>query len=63
MKKFEDLDEILKKELVKIVKKDPFGLNPATLYMNIYSSSGPITTIAEIFDVKASLIRKIKSGI
>jgi len=63
MKKFEDLDDALKKELEEIVKEDPYGLNPETLYRNIYSSSGPITTIAEIFEVKASIIRKIKSGI
>ncbi|MEN4046322.1 MULTISPECIES: hypothetical protein [unclassified Sulfurimonas] len=63
MKKFEDLDDALKKELEKTVKEDPFGLNAETLYMNIYNSSGPITTIAEIFEVKAFIVRKIKSGI
>jgi len=61
MKKFEDLDDALKKELEEIVKEDPYGLNQETLYMNIYSSSGTVTALAEIFDVKASLIRKIKS--
>jgi len=63
MKKFEDLDDALKKELEEIVKEDPYGLNPETLYRNIYKSTGPITTIAEIFEVKASIVRKIKSGI
>jgi hypothetical protein len=62
MKKYEDLDEQLKLELEEIVKSDPYGLLPQTLYKNIFHSTGPITTLAEIFDVKASVVRKIKSS-
>ena len=62
MKKYEDLDEGLRKELKQIVLSDKFGLKPETLYKNIFNSTGPITTLAEIFEVKASLVRKIKAS-
>jgi len=60
MKKFEDLADDVKKELIEAVKSDLYDLNAKTLYKNIYSSSGSITTIAKIFEVKASLVHKIK---
>ncbi len=62
MKKYEDLDEQLKLELEEIVKNDPYGLLPQTLYRNIFNSTGSITKLSEIFDVKATVIRKIKSS-
>ena len=62
MKKFEDLDKALKKELQQIVLSDRYDLRAETLYKNIFNSTGPITTLAEIFEVKASLVRKIKAG-
>lgn len=60
MKKYEDLDEKLKLELEEIVKYDRYGLKAETLYKNIYNSTGNIKTLAEIFDVKESLVRRIK---
>jgi len=62
MKRFEDLDERLKLELEEAVKSDNYGLEAKTLYQNIYNSTGLITTLAEIFDVKVSVVRKIKTG-
>jgi len=62
MKKFEDLDEGLRKELKQIVLSDRFGLKADTLYKNIFNSTGPITTLAQIFEVKASVVRKIKAS-
>ena len=62
MKKFEDLEEGLKQELEQVVLSDRFGLQAKTLYRNIYNSSGAITVLAVIFEVKASVVRKIKAG-
>lgn len=62
MKRYEDIDEALKSELEEVVKSDRFGLSAETLYTHIYNSTGPITTLAEIFEVKASVVRKIKAG-
>ena len=62
MKKYKDLDDKLKLELEEAVKSDRYGLKAETLYKNIYNSSGPITTLAEIFAVKASVVRKIKAN-
>ena len=62
MKKFEDLDKALKKELQQIVLSDRYDLRAETLYKNIFNSTGPITTLAEIFEVKASVVRKIKAS-
>ncbi len=63
MKKYEDLDETLKIELEEAVKTDKYGLlSASTLYNNIFNSTGPITTLAEIFEVKASVVRKIKAS-
>ncbi len=62
MKKFDDLDKKLKDELKDVVKEDPYGLKADTLYKNIFNSTGPITTLAEIFEVKASVVRKIKAS-
>jgi len=55
-----NLDEQLKRDLEEAVKLDRYNLKAETLYKNIYNSSGPITTLAEIFKVKASVVRKIK---
>ncbi len=63
MKKYEDLDESIKLELEEVVKSDLYGLNPETLYMNIFHSKGVISALAEIFEVRASLVRKIKNSI
>ena len=62
MKRYEDIDEALKLELEEAVKSDKFSLNAETLYNHICTSTGPITTLAEIFEVKASVVRKIKAG-
>ena len=62
MKKFEDLDKTLKLALEEAVKSDRYNLRADTLYQNIFNSTGPITTLAEIFEVKASLVRKIKAS-
>ena len=62
MKNYKDLDDELKKELEDAVLLDPFGLGADTLYQNIFNSTGPITTLAQIFEVKASVVRKIKTG-
>lgn len=62
MKKYENLDEGLKLELEKAVKSDNYGLEAKTLYQNIFTSTGPIETLAKIFDVKVSVVRKIKTG-
>ena len=62
MKKYEDLDETLKLELEEAVKSDRYGLRAETLYKNIFNSTGPITTLAAIFEVKASVVRRIKAG-
>jgi len=61
MKKYEDLDETLKLELEDIVKSDRY-LRAETLYKNIFNSTGPITTLAQIFEVKASVVHKIKAS-
>lgn len=61
MKKYEDLDEGLKFELEEAVLSDKYGLEAKTLYKNIYTSTGPITTLVEIFDVKASVVQRIKT--
>lgn len=62
MKKYEDLDEGLKLELEEIVKSDPYGLKPETLYKHIINSTGSITKLAEIFDVSVLLVEKIKNS-
>ena len=62
MTEYKDLDDALKFELEEAVKSDRYGLQAETLYKNIFNSSGPITTLATIFDVKASIVRKIKDG-
>jgi hypothetical protein len=62
MKQYENLDDGLKNELEEAVKSDRYGLRAETLYKNIYNSTGPITTLAEIFEVKAAVVRKIKAS-
>ena len=62
MKKYDELDESIRLELEEVIKNDPYRLKPETLYKNIYNSTGSITKLAEIFDVKASVVRKIKSS-
>ena len=62
MKKYEDLDESIKLELEEVIKNDPYRLKPETLYKNIYNSTGPIATLAEIFDVSVLLVGKIKNS-
>ncbi len=62
MRCYEDLDKGIKQELEQAVLSDRYGLEAKTLYQNIYNSSGAITTLAEIFEVKASIVRKIKSS-
>jgi len=60
MKKFEDLNDALKRELEEIVKEDPYGLQAETLYKNIYNSSGPEETLAKLYDVSTILVYKIR---
>ena len=57
---YDDLDTNIKNWLEEIVSSDPYGLNPKTLYKNIYSSSGDDKTLAKIFAVPIGLIRVIK---
>jgi hypothetical protein len=62
MKKFEDLANDVKKELLEAVKNDPYDLNVKTLYKNIYSSSGSMEMIATIFEVSTTLVARIKKS-
>ena len=62
MKDYEDLEEELKKRIKEICDLDPYGLNPQTLYRNIYTSSGSYIELAKIFEVMPSLVRAIKES-
>ena len=57
---YKDLNTNIKNWLEEIVSDDPYGLNPETLYKNIYSSTGDDKTLAEIFEVPVGLVRAIK---
>ena len=61
MKQYKELDEKLKLELEEIVLSDKYGLQAESLYINIYNSYGKTETLAQIFAVKVSLVKKIKA--
>jgi hypothetical protein len=61
MKQYQELDEKLKLELEEIVLSDRYGLKAESLYKNIYNSYGNTETLAQIFAVKVSLVKKIKA--
>ena len=61
MKQYQELDEKLKLELEEIVLSDRYGLKAESLYKNIYNSYGKTETLAQIFAVKVSLVKKIKA--
>ncbi len=61
MKQYKELDEKLKLELEEIVLSDRYGLKAESLYKNIYNSYGKTETLAQIFAVKVSLVKKIKA--
>lgn len=60
MIEYTDLDSNIKNWLEQIVSEDPYGLNPETLYNNIYNSTGDEKQLASIFNVPVGLIRSIK---
>ena len=62
MKSYDELDDSIRLELEEEIKNDLYRLEAKTLYKNIYNSTGPNTTLAEIFDVRASLVEKIKNS-
>ena len=57
---YKDLNTNIKNWLEEIASDDPYGLNPETLYKNIYSSTGDDKTLSKIFEVPVGLIRAIK---
>ncbi len=62
MKEYEDLPKELKVRIEAICSSDPYGLSPATLYRNIYASSGSDEQLAHLFEVMPSLVRAIKES-
>ena len=60
MKKYEDINSNIKNWLDEIVVEDKYGLDPKTLYYNIYNSLGEDKTLAEIFAVPIGLIKAVK---
>ena len=60
MKDYDKLPKELKSKIEMICALDPYGLNPQTLYRNIYTSSGTIEQLARLFEVPPSLVREIK---
>ena len=57
---YEHIPYEIKEQLELICLYDPYGLNPRTLFYNIYSSSGSYEKLAKIYDVPLSLVRRIK---
>ena len=57
---YKDLNTNIKNWLEEIASDDPYGLNPETLYRNIYSSTGDDKTLSKIFEVPVGLVRAIK---
>jgi len=62
MKEFKDRNENLKNKIIELVKDDPYGLNPETLYNNIYNSTGKDESLAEIFNVPLEVLKEIREG-
>ena len=60
MKKYEDINTNIKNWLDEIVVEDKYGLDPKTLYYNIYNSLGEDNKLAEIFVVPIGLIKAVK---
>ena len=60
MKNYNDLNSNLKQWIEEIASEDKFGLNPSTLYRNIYNSTGKYKQLADIFEVPIGLIKAIK---
>jgi len=56
------ISDTIKKELLKIVTDDPYGLSVTSLYNNIRYSSGTYENLAMIFNVPVSLVSAIKEG-
>lgn len=60
MKKYDELSDDLKNDLIEVCKEDAYGLKPEFLYKNIFGSNGDIQTLAELFAVSEQLIIKIR---
>ena len=60
MKKFEELNKDLQNQIIDICNKDPYGLNPEFLYINILNSKGHTQTLSKVFEVPEILIINIK---
>ena len=60
MKEFKELPQELQTEIQIVCDSDPYGLNPRTLYKNIFYSTESIETIAKIFEVMPLLVKNIK---
>jgi len=62
MKEFEDLPKELQERIEEICDIDPYGLNPNTLYKNVYNSTGSYEQLANIFEIIPSLVKAIKES-
>jgi len=60
MTEFKDINPELKEIITKISQEDPYGLNPETLYSNIYNSTGSVVTLSQIFEIPTFIIAAIK---
>ncbi len=60
MKKYDELSDSLKNEIVEICKEDEYGLRPEFLYKNIFNSTGEVRTLAKLFVVSEQLILNIR---
>jgi len=45
-----------------VVKNDNYGLQPETLYKNIYNSTGDERQLSQLFEVPIGLIKVIKQN-
>ena len=57
---YETLNTNIKNWLEEIAQEDEHGLRAATLYKNIYNSTGDEKQLASIYDVSVGLIRAIQ---
>lgn len=57
---FNKIPQHLQTQIEKIGKSDKFGINPETIYRNIFNSTGPHSKLAEIFEVPLQLVKEIK---
>lgn len=60
MKKYDELSDSLKNEIIEVCKEDEYGLRPEFLYKNIFGSTGEVRTLAKMFVVSESLILQIR---